>query len=167
MKTRRNKHVLKAAKQAVTDKFSIRLAELQDQYDTLILEGSTDSSIDDITQQMRAIQEEWSAWKVRSKKNKRKVGKRVEWTNRREQAPMKTINRDALQELRQSRKEQAKPVVGISWLHEGALVTQRGKTEMMIVTRIAPGGKVECLKNGTTLWFRGVGLRPAEWMMED
>ena len=166
MASRRNKHVIKAAKEAVTEKFSTQLNELQDQYDELINTGAPSDAIDSIAQQIHETNNEWDEWKVRSKKNKRKVGKRVEWTNQREQAPMKTINRDALQELRASRKEQAKPEVGVSWLYEGALVTQRGKTDMMIVTRIA-GGKVECLSGGSTQWYRNVSLRPADWMMED
>lgn len=167
MATRRNKHVLKAAKDAVVEKFTVKLDELQAQYDELINSDGDVESIDTIAQQMRDIQDEWHEWKVRSKKNKRKVGKRVEWTNRREQAPMRTIDRSALQELRQARREKAKPTVGIDWLYEGALVTERGKSEMMIVTRVSPRGKVECLKNGATQWFRGVALRPADWMMED
>ena len=166
MASRRNKHVIKAAKEAVTEKFSARLAELQDQYDELINDGGPADAIDAIAQQIHEINTEWDEWKVRSKKNKRKVGKRVEWTNRREQAPMKTIDRDALEELRKTRKENAKPHVGVAWLHEGALVTLRGKTDMMIVTRIA-GGKVECLNGGTTQWFRNVALRPADWLLED
>ena len=167
MATRKNKHIIKAAKDAVTEKFSARLAELQEQYDELIDAGIAHSDdVDALAQQIHETSTEWNEWKLRSKKNKRKVGKRVEWTNRREQAPMRTIDRDALQELRESRKEKAKPHVGVEWLHEGALVTQRGKTDMMIVTRIA-GGKVECLKGGTTQWFRNVALRPADWLMED
>ncbi len=167
MTTRRNKHVLKAAKDAVAEKFTVKLQELQDQYDELIhAEGASDKAYD-VAQQMRDVRDEWDEWKVRSKKNKKKVGKRVEWTNQREQAPMRTINQDALQELRQARRENAKPTVGIDWLYEGALVTERGKSEMMIVTRVTPGGKAECLKNGATQWYRGVSLRPADWMMED
>ena len=167
MKTRSNKHVLKAAKQVVADKFTIRLAELQGRLEEALEEGTSSTDIDDITQKIRAVQDEWNEWRVRSSKNKRKIGKRVEWTNRREQAPMKTIDRDALQDLRQTRKAQSKSTVGIDWLHEGALVIERGKSEMMIVTRISPRGKVECLKHGTTTWFRGTALRPASWMLED
>jgi hypothetical protein len=166
MAPRRNKYILKAAKDAVTEKFSTQLNDLQDQYDELINTGAPIEAIDAIAQQIHETNNEWDEWKVRSKKNKRKVGKRVQWTNQREQAPMKTINRDALQELRESRKDRAKPEVGVSWLYEGALVTQRGKIDMMIVTRIA-GGKVECLNGGTTQWYRNVSLRPADWMMED
>jgi hypothetical protein len=167
MAARRNKHVIKAAKDAVTEKFSARLAELQDRYDELIAAGNAHSDdVDALVQQIHETTTEWDEWKVRSKKNKRKVGKRVEWTNRREQAPTRTVNQDVLKELRESRREKAKPEVGVSWLYEGALVIQRGKTDMMIVTRIA-GGKVECLSSGATKWYRNVSLRPADWMMED
>ena len=166
MATRRNKYILKAAKDAVAEKFTVRIDELQEKYDELINADDDIDEIDAIAREISEVHDEWNEWKARSKKNKRKVGKRVEWTNRREQAPMKTIDRDALQELRESRKEKAKPHVGVEWLHEGALVTLRGKTNMMIVTRIA-GGKVECLDNGTTGWHRNVSLRPADWLMED
>ena len=79
---------------------------------------------------------------------------------------MRTVNSDALVAFKKERREKAKPSVGVAWLHEGALVTKRGKSDMMIVTRIA-GNTVECLKDGTTQWFRNVALRPADWMMED
>ena len=79
---------------------------------------------------------------------------------------MRTVNKDALDELRKTRKEKAKAHVGVSWLYEGALVTKRGKSDMMIVTRVS-GNSVECLREGTTKWFRNVALRPADWLMDD
>ena len=79
---------------------------------------------------------------------------------------MRTVDSDALAAFKKERKAKAKPSVGVAWLYEGALVTKRGKSDMMIVTQIA-GNSVECLKDGTTQWFRNVALRPADWLMED
>ena len=163
----KRKRVLKAAKDAVANKFTIRLAELQEQYDELISVGGSSDEIDVVAKEICDTNNELDEWKARAKKNKRKVGKRVSWTAHREQRRLRPKkDHAALEEFKANRKEQAKATVGAEWLYEGALVVKRGKNDMMIVTRIA-GHKVECLKNGATQWFRGVSLRPAEWMMED
>ena len=166
MTKRHKKYILKAAKANVEEDFQSRIDLLQEQYDELIAGGFSDN-IDLIAKEICDTNNEWDEWKARAKKNKRKVGKRVEWLASREQCrsrPKK--NYTALEEFKANRKEQAKPIVGMDWLHEGALVTKRGHTGMMIVTRIAQG-KVETLYNGHTRWHRAVSLRPAEWMMED
>jgi len=185
MAKRNKKYILKAAKDSIKLKFDNQLEDLNDRITELYnSEGHVDEAdnltheiedseyctvckrVDDLKQQTRDIEEEWAEWKGRAKKNKKKVGKRVEWTNQREQAPTKTVNRDALEELRKTRKKNNRPSVGIAWLHEGALVIRRGQADMMIVTQIQ-GNSVECLKSGATQWFRNVSLRPAEWLMED
>ena len=120
-----------------------------------------------ITDEIHTLQDEKSEATLRAKKNKRKLGKRVEWTSEREHVvgrPQK--NREALAEFKANRKQSKKAAVGIEWLFEGALVVERGKSDMMIVTRIA-GNKVECLKGGATNWYRNMKLRPAEWMLEE
>ena len=163
----KRKRVLKAAKDAVANKFTIRLAELQEQYDELISVGGSSDEIDVVAKEICDTNNERDEWKTRAKKNKRKIGKRVEWRASREQCrsrPKKDYT--ALEEFKANRKEQAKATVGIDWLYEGALVTQRGKTSRMIVTRVA-GQKVECLHEGATRWYRSVGLRPADWLTED
>ena len=183
MTVRTKKYILKAAKDSVNQKFTDQLEKLHEQIDALrASEGHLDefgqlahpdengcticAEVAEMNRKLQDIEDEWQEWTTRAKKNKKKVGKRVEWTNQREQAPMRTVNQDALTDLRKARKEKAKPHVGVAWLYEGALVTKRGKPDMMIVTRIQ-GNSVECLKEGTTEWFRNVALRPAEWMMED
>lgn len=183
MTVRTKKYILKAAKDSVNQKFTDQVEKMHEQIDALhTTEGHLDETgqlnhpyesgcticaeVAEMNRKLQDIEAEWQEWSARAKKNKKKVGKRVEWTNQREQAPMRTVNRDALRELRKTRKESAKAQVGISWLCEGALVTKRGQTDMMIVTQIA-GNTVECLKDGTTQWFRNVALRPADWMLED
>lgn len=107
-------------------------------------------------------------WKDRRKQGKKKIAKRVDWVAHREspaQRQGRTVNQEALQEFQAARKESKKEQVGIEWLHEGALVTRRGQTDMMIVTRIQ-GNTVECLNGTATRWFRNVALRPADWVFE-
>ena len=186
MTVRTKKYILKAAKDSVNQKFSDQVEKLHEQIDELnTTEGHLDEDgycslhggegdavcsiceqVSEMNSKISAVEAEWGEWTQRAKKNKKKVGKRVEWTNTRDQAPARTVNKDALKELRESRREKAKPQVGVAWLHEGALVTKRGKTDMMIVTQIA-GNSVEVLMGGSTTWFRNVALRPADWMMED
>lgn len=183
MKVKTKKYILKAAKDSVNQKFTEQVEKLHEQINAIT---NTEGHLDEEGQythhpeaecsicneavemrlKLRAVESEWQEWSDRAKKNKKKVGKRVQWTNQRDQAPVRTVDDTALSELRKSRKESRKPQVGVEWLYEGALVTKRGKTDMMIVTRIQ-GNTVECLKGGTTQWFRNVALRPADWMMED
>jgi len=160
------RNILNAAKENINADFKSRIDILQEQYDKLINAEASHDELVQITQEIDEIQGEWSEWKCRAKKNKRKISKRVKWTNTRDQHQHRTVNQDALDELRKSRKEKAKPEVGVAWLFEGALVTLRGKTDMMIVTRLA-GSKVECLSAGTTCWLRGTALRPADWLTEE
>ena len=177
------KYILKAAKDSVNQKFTEQVDKLHEQINAIT---NTEGHLDEEGQythhpeaecsiceeavemrlKLRAVEDEWQEWTERAKKNKKKVGKRVAWTSQREQAPMRTVNKDALDELRKTRKEKAKAHVGVSWLYEGALVTKRGKSDMMIVTRVS-GNSVECLREGTTKWFRNVALRPADWLMDD
>ena len=181
MASRHKKHILKAAKNYVVEKFDSQLQEIHEQIESiesdhkdedgiLNYHGAAEcqicSELDVLKQERTTVEEELSEWRVRSKKNKRKVGKRVEWTNEREQPPTKTINHDVLKKVKASRKENNKAKVGCKWLCEGALVTRKGISTMMIVTQIQ-GNQVECLHNGTTQWFRNMSLRPAEWMMEE
>ena len=183
MTVKTKKYILKAAKDSVNQKFTEQVDNLLEQINAVTnTEGHLDEDGNythdpeaecaicneavEMRLKLRAVESEWQEWSDRAKKNKKKVGKRVAWTNQREHAPMRTVNNAALDELRKTRKEKAKAHVGVAWLYEGALVTKRGKTDMMIVTRIA-GNTVECLKDGTTQWFRNVALRPADWMMED
>tara|TARA_B100000131_G_scaffold295127_1_gene311845 strand:- start:8417 stop:8917 length:501 start_codon:yes stop_codon:yes gene_type:complete len=166
MSARTKKYILKAAKDSVNQKFTEQVEKMREQIDELYAAEGDCAEVDNMLTQLRAVEDEWHEWSLRAKKNKKKVGKRVEWTNQRDQAPMRTVNQDALADLRRARKEKAKAHVGVAWLYEGALVTKRGKSDMMIVTRIS-GESVECLKDGTTHWFRNVALRPADWMMED
>ena len=183
MTNRTKKHILKTAKDSVNQKFEAKIEQMHEQVSILhtteghlddngLISHSSDTEclictkIHKLNDDLREVQTEWKEWSQRAKKNKKKVGKRVEWTNQRDQAPVRTINNDALDNLRKSRKENTKAQVGVEWLYEGALVTKRGKTDMMIVTRIR-GNTVECLKDGTTQWFRNVALRPANWLMED
>ena len=167
MSRRHKKHILKMAKANVEEDFQSRIDLLQEQYDELINAGGSSDEIDVVAKEICDTNNEWDEWKTRAKKNKRKIGKRVEWRASREQCrsrPKKDYT--ALEEFKANRKEQAKATVGIDWLYEGALVTQRGKTSMMIVTRVA-GQKVECLHEGATRWYRSVGLRPADWLTGD
>ena len=180
---RTKKYILKAAKDSVHQKFTEQVEKIHEQIEALnTSEGHLDeegqrthpdesgcticAEVAEMHISLQEIETEWNEWSHRAKKNKKKVGKRVEWTNQRDQAPTRTVNRDALDDLRKSRREKAKPLVGVEWLYEGALVTKRGQADMMIVTRIQ-GNTVECLKDGTTQWFRNVALRPADWMMEN
>ena len=106
-------------------------------------------------------------WKDRRKQGKKKIAKRVDWQRPREDRPRgRTVDKEALSEFHKSRDESKKEQVGIEWLHEGALVTRSGQTDMMIVTRIQ-GNTVECLNGTATRWFRNVALRPADWTFED
>lgn len=183
MGSKTKKHILKAAKDSVNQKYAdlIEAAHLKLEgllYDPRHVDeaGNFTCSQDDgceicaeikrIRESIAKIQDDWADWAARAKKNKKKVGKRVEWTNQREQAPMRTVDNTALEEFKRARKESAKPQVGAAWLFEGALVTKRGKTEVMIVTRMR-GSSAECLKDGTTQWHRSVSLRPADWLFED
>jgi len=183
MSTRTKKYILKTAKDIVHQKFTDQIEKMHKEMNALntsedhldvdgLIAHSQDAECSICTKINRlhvdliAVQDEWNEWSQRAKKNKKKVGKRVEWTNQRDQAPTRTVNSDALDDLRKSRKEKTKSQVGVEWLYEGALVIKRGKTDMMIVTRIR-GNSVECLKDGSTQWFRNVALRPADWLMED
>ena len=176
---RHKKYILNAAKDAVTQKFEEQLNSFHDRIEEL--RNSKDhpehSSPEDencavcdqirqLFEQLDSVQDEWRAWSERAKKNKKKVGKQVQWTSTRESAPMKTVNRDALDAVRKARKEKNTAQVGIDWLYEGALVTQRGKADMMIVTQVG-NGSVEVLHQGGTRWFRSLALRPASWLVED
>ena len=181
MKTK--KHVLKAAKDAVYQKYVEQIENLYDQIDKVYnAEGHVDSvqnlshspeedcsiceKVDQMRLQMQQVESDWHEWTIRSKKNKRKIGKRVEWTSDREQTAKRSVNVDALEELRKSRRSQSMSNVKIAWLHEGALVTPRNNNEMMIVTQIR-GNSVEVLHQGTTRWYRNLSLRPADWSSED
>ena len=167
MTKRHKKHILKVAKANVEEDFQSRIDLLQEQYDELINAGGSSDEIDVIAKEICDTNNERDEWKARAKKNKRKIGKRVEWlANREQRVSRPKKDHAALEEFKANRKEQAKATVGIDWLYEGALVTQRGKTDMMIVTRVA-GQKVECLYNGGTRWYRGLSLRPADWLTED
>ena len=176
---RLKKYILNAATDAVTQKFEEQLNSFHDRIEELrnskdhpehpAPEDENCAVCRQITQlftQIGSVQDEWRAWSDRSNKNKKKVGKQVEWKSTRENAPMRTVNTDALRALRESRKEKNAPQVGIDWLYEGALVTQRGKADMMIVTQVG-NGSVEVLHQGGTRWFRSLALRPAEWLIED
>jgi len=114
-----------------------------------------------------AAQTAMDEWKDRRKQGKKKIAKRVDWQRPREDRPRgRTVDKEALSEFHKSRDESKKEQVGIEWLHEGALVTRSGQTDMMIVTRIQ-GNTVECLNGTATRWFRNVALRPADWTFED
>jgi hypothetical protein len=169
MTRRHQKHILKAAKSNIEEKFQKQLLDIDDEISALTEEGGiTLERLGALQDQRAEIEEAWSEWKLRAKKNKGKIGRRVLWTGERDTLPKKTIKHDVLWDVRAKRKEKNKPKVGVSWLHEGALVTKRGSTEMMIVTRIGLEGEtVEVLRNGAIEWHRNVSLRPADWMMED
>ena len=176
------KHILTAAKDSIAEGFNARIESLYASIEKLLdskenceglclcLEEEANCSVCKEVAALRGriidIQEEWEEWSLRAKKNKKKIGKRVEWTNQREQAPMRTINTDALNDYRRSRKESRRTQVGIEWLYEGALVTRKGQNDMMIVTRVT-NESVEVLHQGTTRWFRSLQLRPSGWMSED
>ena len=162
----KRKRILQVAKENIENEYSTKFEVLNEMY-TRAMDAGDHELATKITDEIHTLQDEKSEATSRAKKNKRKLGKRVEWTSTREHVvgrPQK--NHEALAEFKANRKQSKKAAVGIEWLHEGALVVERGKSDMMIVTRIA-GNKVECLKGGTTNWYRNMRLRPAEWMMED
>jgi len=185
-----NRNTIRTAKENAAADFELQINVLREKYDALHrTEGHLDenglvycndikgtnvgceicSECAKIARKIHSIENEWGDWKTRAKRNKKKVGKRVEWLATREQRSHRSRpkkNHQALEEFKANRKEHAKSTVGIDWLYEGALVTKRGESNMMIVTRIA-GSKAECLKDGTTTWFRAVSLRPADWANED
>ena len=154
-----NKHVLKAAKDAVNDSFRQQIEALYKE--TADVEDE-DRKIA-LSKQIEALEDQWEEWHQRAKKNKRKVGKRVEWTGQREEVVEKKVDYSALEELRRTRRENQKPKVGISWLFEGALVNRRGRSEMMIVTQVRDN-EVEVLHEGQTMWLRSLSVRPVDWM---
>jgi len=158
-KSKTSKHILKAAKNAVNDKFRQQIEALY--RETADIEDE-DRKIA-LSKQIEALEDQWEEWHQRAKKNKRKVGKRVEWTGQREAVVEKKIDYSALNDLRKTRRENRKPQVGISWLFEGALVNRRGRSEMMIVTQVRDD-QVEVLHEGTTLWLRSLSVRPVDWM---
>ena len=182
MTSSNKRYILKAAKDSVKKKYSGELEELTTRIEKventkghLDEDGkcpnkntcATCDEVDKLWSKYHEINGEWREWKNRRRENKKKLGKRVEWTDQRELAPARTINRAALREIRAERRKTNKPQVGIAWLHEGALVTKRGSTEMMIVTQLGEDGRVEVLHAGTTGWHRGVSLRPASWLTEE
>lgn len=154
-----NKHVLKAAKDAVNDNFRQQIEALYKEVSAI---EDEDRKIA-LSQQISVLEDQWEEWSLRSKKNKKKVGKRVEWTGQREAVVEKKVDYSALQDLRNSRRESQKPKVGISWLFEGALVNRRGRSEMMIVTQVRDN-EVEVLHEGSTMWLRSLSVRPVDWM---
>jgi hypothetical protein len=162
----KRKRILQVAKENIENEYSTKFEVLNEMYDRAMNAGDHELAAK-ITDEIHTLQDEKSEATLRAKKNKRKLGKRVEWTSEREHVvgrPQK--NREALAEFKANRKQSKKAAVGIEWLFEGALVVERGKSDMMIVTRIA-GNKVECLKGGATNWYRNMKLRPAEWMLEE
>jgi len=168
MTRRHQKHILKAAKSNIEEKFQKQLLDIDDEISALTEEDGmrSEERLEALQAQRAEIEEAWSEWKLRSKKNKGKLSSRIQWTGERDKTLKKTIKHDVLLGVRANRKEKCKARVGVSWLYEGALVTKRGSTEMMIVTRI-DNNSVEVLHNGTIEWHRNMSLRPADWMMED
>ncbi len=166
--TRRNKkHILNQAKEQRELELSKVLDAAAAAYEAVYLsETATLEERTQAGQEVSAAREAMEEWRSLGKRNRKKIGRRVDWVAHRESTPGRTINRDALKELRAERAKSKKAQVGIEWLHEGALVTRRGETDMMIVTRIQ-GNTVECLNGTATQWYRNVALRPADWMMED
>ena len=162
----KRKRILQVAKENIENEYNAKFEVLNEMYDRA-MDADDHELATKITDEIETLQDEKNEATLRAKKNKRKLGKRVQWTSQREHVvgrPQK--NHDALAEFKANRKEKSKPSVGVEWLFEGALVVERGKSDMMIVTRIA-GNKVECLKGGTTNWYRNMRLRPAEWMLEE
>jgi hypothetical protein len=165
---KRQKHILKAAKDNIENKFCNQIASINDEIGLLSESNSqdTENKIKILKSQRSEIEEEMSEWSLRSRKNKGKLGNRVEWTGERDETPKKTIKHEVLWDVRAKRKEKNKAKVGISWLKEGALVTKRGNDKIMIVTSIHHSN-VEVLHDGIVELHRDVSLRPADWMLED
>lgn len=162
----KRKRILQAAKENIREEYNTRIDELTEQFD-LAYDACDFELAKNITDELNALRDTKAEQESKAKKNKKKVGKRVTYVAQREQRRMlPKKDHTALTEFKANRKEQQKATIGAKWLYEGALVVKNGTSNMMIVTRVA-GSKVECLKDGTTRWFRGVSLRPAEWMMED
>jgi hypothetical protein len=162
----KRKRILQAAKENIENEYRTRFEVLNEMYDRAIDAGDHEL-VATIVEEINGLQDAKAEQASRAKKNKKKIGKRVTYVAQREQRrSLPKKDHAALAEFKANRKEQQKATIGAHWLYEGALVVRRGKSDMMIVTRVA-GNKVECLKNGTTQWFRGVSLRPADWLMED
>ena len=164
---RHQKHILKAAKDNIEKKYLDKIASIDSELMVLLSETysqDTENKIATLRSQRSEIENEMFDRSLRSKKNKRKVGKQVEWTGERDEALKKTVKNEVLMDVRAKRKEKAK--VDISWLKEGVLVTKRGTGNIMIVTRVCLN-RVEVLHNGAVEMHRSVSLRPADWMLED
>jgi hypothetical protein len=173
--TRRNtKHILTQAKKQREDELSKVLAAAQAEYESVYQSetappeelGRRGSELATANTRLHDAQEAMEEWRSLGKRNRKKLGRQVDWTATRAGTPDLRVNRDALTEAKAARKASRKSRVGIDWLYEGAMVTHRGETGVMIVTQIA-GNTVECLNGTAPQWFRNMSLRPAEWMMED
>lgn len=171
------KHILNAAKDNISNKYRAQLEAIDEKLSSIYAshENITHDNqtacgmcleVDTLRKESDRISEEWYQFGQQGKANKKKLGKRVNWTADRESAPTKKVDHSALQEFRSSRKAKNTTQVGVDWLHEGALVTKRGRTEMMIVTQVRDK-QVQVLDQGQERWYRNTQLRPADWLLED
>jgi len=166
---RRNKHILNQAKEQRESELSEALDKATAAYEAVYQsETRTPEAFSEANEKLDAARVAMEEWRSLGKRNRKKLGRQVNWTASRssDSRPGLRIDKDALAEARATRKANTKSQVGINWLYEGALVTRRGTAGVMIVTQIK-GNTVECLNGTFTRWYRNVALRPAEWQMED
>jgi len=168
MSRRIKDHILRQAKEQ-------RAAELNEAYesafdayssakrDGILPEAEIDSLLEAVDDAATALEE----WRQRRNKNKRKLSRRVDWVaERRVTANNRKVDLEALADMRERVQKTSRHRVGVDWLHEGALVTRRGRNDLMIVTAIQ-GQTVVCLLEGRTVHLGALSLRPAEWNFED
>ena len=156
MATRKaNKHVLNAAKQQIEGRFQLAIEKLE--IDIANTRECGDASLlEELELKLDQVYDEYSEWSSKGKTNKKKIGKRVEWTGERPE-PQRRTTTASLTMRRAERKEGAK--MEFPWCTPGALVCRRGKSEALMVIALA-GAKAQVMIDGQLEWLRAKQLRP-------
>ena len=171
MARRNNKHVLKAAKDQMTTRYTDACEDLQEEIRVLREDadnhtcagyGSSDCPV---CQQVHTLQkrydeviDEWQDRQIQARKNKKKTGKRVDWVALREARPEKVVNHDYKNEVRANRKEAAKPQ--FLWCMPGALVRRKDKKDEVLMVVDSRGTQAQVMLDGRLVWTRATLLRP-------
>ena len=71
------------------------------------------------------------------------------------------INNEALNSVKDTANNAAKPRASASWLQEGGLVSDRKGSGIMVVLSVGSNGIVQVLKDGLVRNLRDLSLRPA------
>jgi len=155
------KNLLKNAKLAMQEEFNKNVFAVQEKIkEQQQEENPNEVLIAQLIEEESKLNEEYYSRRSHNKKAK------VQRTCERENSQIKKVDYTALNEYRASAKKQKTQQVGPDWLYEGALVTLRNKTTVMIITQIH-NDQAEVFVDGHSRFFRTKSLRPADWLNEE